>query len=148
MFCEHVGLFRLSSAEVNTPHCPPLRARKAREAKIEKKTNSDRRRSPRQLPSNGCDQASPSLPILRITSLNTSLSHSLPISFFPSLPRYSRSHLLHSSGTHRSHSHLSFASDQRRLDVLLTFTTLRPISALLWVYHRDFGATFSVIYGK
>jgi hypothetical protein len=44
----------------------------------------------------------------------------------------------------RDSPHLSFASDQPRLDVLLTFTTL----CSLWVYHRDFGATFSVIYGK
>ena len=148
MVCEHVGLFGLSSAEVQgqtTPRTVPLSEPARQSRKKRKATPIDDRLH--ATPSNGCDQS------LFLESLGHLTHSSLPISFL-----FSR----------------SFASSFNSLSLLFRF--LAPISPLpvllstsslfrersapprcivhtlsylsVWVYHRDFGATPSVIYGK
>jgi hypothetical protein len=141
MFREHVGLFRLSSAEVqvqNTPHCLPSPSPQGRVAKKRKnQLRSTTVTTPRSLLMAAIKSISP----YSWNHLSTSLTHPLPISFLFSytvlshhsliLEHYSqisRSHLLPSFGTpgtsHQPQGQsLSYAGDQRRLDVLLTFTT-------------------------
>ena len=94
-------------------------------------------------PSNGCDQSLFLESLGHLTHHPTLPSHRLLVLPLPFIIHNPPSHLLPSFGSPGSSLHL--ASDQRRLDVLFTLCTQ---SLRLWVYHRDFGATFSVIYGK
>jgi hypothetical protein len=147
MFCEHVGLFRLSPAEIartDSPHCSPLRARKAESQKTKKQLRSTTVSTPRLLMA--AIKSVTSLPILGITWTPHSqlTSHQLLVlPFFRIiihlLPHSCQSRLLPWFGTPGASLHLrdnlSFASDQRPLDALFTHVhfTLCPIFASVGV---------------
>jgi hypothetical protein len=161
---KHVGLFRLSSAEVQgqrVPHCH-LSA-PARQSDIQS-TAKNTKKKPTPIddglhatPSNGCDQDH------QITGRLYSWNHlytslvlpSLPINFLFSLFRPFASSFTHLPLVRiltpiccPQGQSLSFPSDQRSLDALFMHFYTFYQSLRLWVYHRDFGATPSVIYGK
>jgi hypothetical protein len=163
MFCEHVGLFRLSSAEVqvqNTPHCLPSPSPQGRVAKKRKnQLRSTTVTTPRSLLMAAIKSISP----YSWNHLSTSLTHPLPISFLFSytvlshhsliLEHYSRSHLLPSlSGlpvpATNPRDNLSLMRAISAASMYCSLLRLLSNLCSLWVYHRDFGATFSVIYGK
>jgi hypothetical protein len=167
MFCEHVGLFRLSSAEVQgqtrhrTPHCLLSEpARPGRVAKNEKKPTPIDDGLHAATPSNDCDQVHASVPILGTTCPPHSplSSHQLLVrsfaSSFTSLWSVailapiccSDSGLPVLASTFRDNHYLCpaiSAASMHSSHILHIVQSLR-----LWVYHRDFGATLSVIYGK
>ena len=121
--------FRRGASTTDTPHCPPLRARKARVAKNEKPTPIDDGLHATQ-PSNGCDQAHQSLFLESLVHLTLSLtSHQLlvlPTPFSRITPSLLSAALIRDSRCQSppQGQSLSFASDQHRLDVLFAFTTL------------------------
>lgn len=167
MFCEHVGLFRLSSAEVQgqtrhrTPHCLLSEpARPGRVAKNEKKATPIDDGLHAATPSNDCDQVHASVPILGITcpphcpfpshqllvrSFASSFTSLLSVRILAPIccPDSGFPVLASTSGTITIFSPTISAASMHSSHILHIVQSLR-----LWVYHRDFGATLSVIYGK
>jgi hypothetical protein len=155
MFCEHVGLFRLSSAEAArtyTPHCRPLRARKAEQQKTKKQLRSTTVSTPRLLMA--AIKSITSVPILGITCPPHSSTDFPSASCSPVLSHLSASLLFLApiscpdSGLPVLVSTSGTISLSRAISVASMHPSHFVLSLRLWVYHRDFGATPSVIYGK